>query len=716
MEIILSECYGFCGGVKRAVESAFEAADTYDDVKILGELVHNAQVNEELRNKGVELIDEDHLPTGATVITRSHGTTKAVKAALKEKGNRVVDTTCPFVSRIYTIVEENNAKGIPVVIVGDKEHPEVKGIASYGDEVYIISSEEEVDQLPILDKKQIALVSQTTNPKKIVDKAEERLKSVSSGEILRYNTICKATNDRQDACRMLATHVDCMLVIGGKNSANTKKLVKIASEHCDYVYHIQTINQLDLRPFKKFNKIGITAGASTPSSVIKEAVSRMDNMNRDEMNNETMEAIENSFTRVRRGEIVDGEVLYVTDDEVMVNIGYRADGIISRDELSNDPNVKPSEVFNQGDKIQVYVMKMDDGDGNVVLSYKRVENMKVWDEMEEKFENGETVVAHVTNVVKGGLTCDVDGLNGFIPASHVSVRFQRDLSKYVDQDLECEIIDFDKGRRKFVLSRKNLEANEIEEKRKEVYSTLQEGEFVEGTVQRLTNFGAFVDVGGVDGLIHISELSWNRVKHPSDVVSPGEHVKVLVLKIDEEKNRIALGLKQTTEKPWDTFVNTVEVGDDVKGTVVNILDFGAFVRLESGVDGLLHVSQISRQHVEKPSDVLEIGQEIDVRVTDINFDDKKISLSMKALQPGGEDEQAPRERKKEQKPRRREQPQAEAKPEEENFSMAIGDLINFGQLETAEAEEPAEAAEPVETEEPVEAEEPAEAEESEDEE
>ncbi|WP_322631146.1 bifunctional 4-hydroxy-3-methylbut-2-enyl diphosphate reductase/30S ribosomal protein S1 [Aedoeadaptatus coxii] len=686
LEIILSDVYGFCGGVKRAVDLAFTTARENSNVKMMGELVHNADVNRELKDLGVNVIEEDDLPNAATVITRSHGTTKELKEALESKENVVIDTTCPFVSRIYGIVRENNEKGIPVVIVGDKDHPEIKGIASYGSRVFIAKDEDEVDMLPLHEENKIALVSQTTNPKKIVDNVEERLKGVFTGEILRYNTICKATNDRQDACRMLAQNVDCMLVIGGKNSANTKKLAKIAADHCDHVYHIQTINQLDLRPFKKFNKIGITAGASTPDSVIKEAVSRMDNLNRDEMNNEMMEAIENSFTRVRRGEIVSGEVLYVTDDEVMVNIGYRADGIISRDELSNDPDVKPEELFNQGDEIQVYVMKMDDGDGNVVLSYKRVENMKVWDEMEEKFENNERVMAHVTNVVKGGLTCDVDGLNGFIPASHVSVRFQRDLSKYVDQDLECEIIDFDKSRRKFVLSRKNIESTEIEEKRKEVYETLEEGQFVEGTVQRLTNFGAFVDVGGVDGLIHISELSWNRVKHPSDVVSPGEKVKVLVLKIDEEKNRIALGLKQTTQKPWDTFVETVQVGDDVKGTVVNILDFGAFVRLESGVDGLLHVSQISRQHVEKPADVLEIGQEIDVRVTDINFEDKKISLSMKALQPGGEDESATQEKKREKKPRRKEAAPVEAKPEEENFSMAIGDLINFGDLE-AEAEE-----------------------------
>ncbi|MDD7362928.1 MAG: bifunctional 4-hydroxy-3-methylbut-2-enyl diphosphate reductase/30S ribosomal protein S1 [Peptoniphilus sp.] len=686
MEVVLSDVYGFCGGVKRAVDKAFQTAEAYENVKLMGELVHNAEVNKELHDLGVEVIDEGSLPEDATVITRSHGTTKSLKAALEERGNRVVDTTCPFVSRIYDIVEKSDEEGIPVVLVGDPDHPEIKGIVSYGRNVHVVRDEGEVDDLPFENEERIALISQTTNPKKIVDKVEYRLKGVFTGDVLRYNTICKATNDRQDACRMLAKNVDCMLVIGGKNSANTKKLAKIAAEYCEHVYHIQTINQLDLRPFKKFNKIGITAGASTPDSVIKEAVSRMDNLNRDEMNNEMMEAIENSFTRVRRGEIVDGEVLYVTDDEVMVNIGYRADGIISRDELSNDPDVKPEKLFEQGDKIQVYVMKMDDGDGNVVLSYKRVENMKVWDKMEEKFENEELVTAHVTNVVKGGLTCDVDGLNGFIPASHASVRFQRDLSKYVGQDLECEIIDFDKSRRKFVLSRKNVEAREIEEKRKEVYATLEEGQVIKGTVQRLTNFGAFVDVGGVDGLIHISELSWNRVKHPSDVVSPGQEVEVVVLKIDEERNRIALGLKQLTKKPWDTFVETVKVGDDVKGTVVNILDFGAFVRLESGVDGLLHVSQISRQHVDKPSDVLEIGQEIEVRVTDINFEDKKISLSMKALQPGGDDEQANREKKRDKKPRHKEAPQVESKPEEENFSMAIGDLIDFDKLETEDAD------------------------------
>lgn len=401
-------------------------------------------------------------------------------------------------------------------------------------------------------------------------------------------------------------------------------------------------------------------------------------------NNEMMEAIENSFKRIRRGEIVEGEVLYVTDNEIMVNIGYRSDGIISKEELSSNPDIKPSDLFKPGDHIQVCIVKMDDGDGNVVLSYRRVENMKIWDEIGEKFENKEHVNATVKSVVKGGLTADLDGVNAFIPASHASMRFQKDLSKFIGQNLECEIIDFDKAKRKVVLSRKNVENGEFEAKKKAVYENLHEGDIIEGTVQRLTNFGAFVDVGGVDGLIHISELSWNRVKHPSDIVSPGQVVEVQVLNLDEDKNRIALGLKQTTKRPWDVFVSTVEVGDTVKGRVVNLLDFGAFVRLESGVDGLLHVSQIAREHIEKPSDVLNIGDEVTVKVTDIDEENKKISLSIKALLPEPEKKEKPVE-EKEEKPKEKVKEKHFEKHEEnkvpeikqDDFNTTIGDLINI---------------------------------------
>lgn len=701
LEIIRSEVCGFCGGVKRAVDLAFDAAEKYPDAKIIGQLVHNKSVTNKLSKLGVEVIGKDEVPENQVVITRSHGITKEREKELEENGNLVINTTCPYVKKIQNIVKEESQKGRRIILVGKPDHPEVRSIASFGqDRVIIISSPEEVKKLNLEGLTEIVLISQTTNPINLVNTVEDTLKEVFTGDILRYNTICKATRDRQESCRVLAEKVDCMIVIGGENSANTKKLVEISSEYCNDVYHIQTIDDLDIQTFKKFNKIGITAGASTPEWVIKEAVSRMENLNKEEMSkemqneemqNEMMEAIENSFTRVRRGEVVEGEVLYVTDNEVMVNINYRADGIISKEELSNDPDVKPSDLFEQGDMIHVYIMKIDDGDGNVVLSYRRVENMKVWDEMETRFQNEEQVTATVKSVVKGGLTCEVDGLNGFIPASHVSVRFQRDLSRYVGQELVCEIIDFDKGRRKFVLSRKNVEAKEIEEKRSEIYEKINEGDVIDGTVQRLTNFGAFVDIGGVDGLIHISELSWNRVKHPSDVVSPGQEVQVQVLKVDEENNRIALGLKQTTPKPWEIFTETVSIGDAVKGKVVNLLDFGAFVRLESGVDGLLHVSQISKEHVEKPSDILEMGQEIEVKVTDINNEDKKISLSMKALLEEDDDVQEEKEKvtsepkvKREPKPRREKRTQESESQEDSNFSMTIGDLINLKDFEQNE--------------------------------
>ncbi len=703
MEIILADVLGFCGGVRRAVDMAFETADELDKSYSYGELVHNADVVKALADRDVIVIEDDEFPEGEHIITRSHGITKQVKEAMLAKDNTIIDTTCPFVIRVQNIVSEVEDPDHAVIILGQPNHPEVLAIQSYGHEhTMVVSSIEELKSLNLEPFHSITLVSQTTNPQKFLKNAKEHLKEVFTGELFVYNTICIATKERQEACAELAKKVDCVLVIGGKNSSNTKKLAEIASLYCDNVKHIQTIDDIELDLLKKFNKIGITAGASTPDWVIKEAVSRMENFNNEEMNNEMMEAIDSSFTKVRRGEIVEGEVLYVTDDEVMVNINYRADGIISRDELSNDPNVKPSDLFKQGDEIQVYVMRMDDGDGNVVLSYKRVENMKVWDEMEEKFNNNEHVIAHVTNVVKGGLTCEVEGLNGFIPASHVSIRFQRDLNKYIGQDLECVIIDFDKSRRKFVLSRKNVEEVEVEEKRKEIFENIEEGQLIKGTVQRLTNFGAFVDVGGVDGLIHISELSWNRVKHPSDVVSPGQEVEVQVLNVDEERNRIALGLKQTTEKPWDVFTRTVKVGDVVKGKVVNILDFGAFVRLESGVDGLLHVSQISHDHVEKPEDVLEIGQEIDVKVTDINTDEKKISLSIRALTEAPEQkeqENAPAKPKKTEKPRRQEKPQVKEEPEKtEEFSMAIGDLINLDLGQSSDEEEVEEVTEVVEEE------------------
>ena len=681
IEVYLANNAGFCGGVKRAVILADKSAEK--GVYSLGPLVHNQRVVEELEKKGVVTVENIDNINNSKVIIRSHGIHKSIREELIENKNQIIDCVCPKVKKIYDIVEEKYAEGYNIVIYGDPKHPEIISINSYAnDEAIIVQDEKDLEKIP---KGKLAIVSQTTNNEKKYKNLINLIKDISKDEILVYNTICSATKNRQESAIELSKEVDAMIVLGGKNSSNSNKLAQVSREHCKNVYFVESIDELDFDKIKKFNKIGITAGASTPDSVIKEAVSSMENFD----NNEMMEAIESSFKRIRRGEVVEGEVLFVNENEVMVNIGYRSDGIISKEEISNEADVDPQELFKPGDKIEVYVMKIDDGDGNVVLSHKRVKNMKVWDDIEELYKEEKRVEVEVKSVVKGGLIADLEGLKAFIPASHVSVRFQKDLSKYVSKTLLCEIIDFDKSKRKIVLSRKNVEAEELEEKKAKVYSSIHEGDIIEGTVQRLTNFGAFVDVGGVDGLIHISELSWNRVKHPSDVVSPGDKVKVLVLNVDEEKNRIALGLKQTTKKPWDVFTESVQVGDVVQGKVVNLLDFGAFVRLESGVDGLLHVSQISKEHVEKPSDKLEIGEEITVKVTDIDQDDKKISLSMKALlEPEVEEteteevqyEEADEEvyEEKEETPQVEKVEKVEKKEENEssdNFNTALGDLL-----------------------------------------
>lgn len=710
LEIYLADNSGFCGGVKRAVKIAFEAADnlTYS----YGDLVHNEIVVNSLKDRGVKDLENLNV-YNSKIIVRSHGAPRENLEILKNNNNQIINCVCPKVEKIYKIVDNFYKKGYNIIIIGDKNHPEVQGINSYCDnKAFIFSREEDL----IVPSGKICIVSQSTGIEKNFEKLTNLIKNISKDEVLVYNTICNATFERQESVKKLSEKVDALIVLGGKKSSNTKKLAEVAREKCKNVFLIGSIKDIDINIFKKFNKIGITAGASTPDSVIKEAVSSMENFDKGEM----MEAIDNSFKRIKKGEIVTGEVLYVTDNEVMVNLGYRSDGIISKEELSNDPNVNPSDLFKQGDEINVYVLKMDDGDGNVVLSTKRVEDMKVWDELEEAFNNHETVTAKVMSQVKGGLTASLKGISAFIPASHVTIKFQRDLSKFVGDDFVCEIIDFDKKKRRIVLSRKNLLLKELEEKKAAIYGNLHVGDIIEGTVQRLTNFGAFVDIGGVDGLIHISELSWSRVKHPQEVVSPGDVVKVQVLNLDEERNRIALGLKQTTEKPWDKFTSSVKVGDVITGKVVNLLDFGAFVRLQEGVDGLLHVSQISREHIDKPQDKLSIGEEVEVKVTEIDEENKKISLSIKELLEPIEKEEKPKEKREKPRRQREQKPKKQIQePKADEFNTTIGDLLGFSldssKLEGVGGEEENHSENTEEVEEKVEApsEETAEAEENE---
>lgn len=624
MEIIIAKNAGFCFGVDRAVKMTLEELEKEgEQVYSYGPLIHNPQAVLELEDKGLTTLESFEKIGEGRLIFRSHGVPEAIQEKAVEMGLSVVDCTCPYVKAVHKRVRDFSDKGYDIVIIGDSAHPEVIGINGWCyDKAYIIDSEEEARNLPQLGK--VCVVSQTTNRLEKFQLLADIVKERSSESEI-FNTICNATKTRQDSAAELAQRVDAMIVIGGKTSSNTTKLAEISRKYCNNVYLIETVEELALQELQNFNTIGITAGASTPDRIIKEAVKVMENYNKDEM----MEAIESSFKRINRGEVLKGIVLYVTNTEVMVNINYKSDGIITRDELSKDGDLNPKDLFKVGDEIDVFVVKLDDGDGNVVLSAKRVGFIKDWEVLEESFKNEDIVEAKVINAVKGGLTVMVNSVNGFMPASQISMNYVSDLNQFKGKTLRAKIIDFDIQKRRMILSRKAIEKTESDSKRKALWETIEVGKTLAGTVQRLTDFGAFVDLGGIDGLIHISDLAWFRVKHPSDVLKEGDKVEVKVLAFDMEKNRISLGLKQTTEEPWEVFVRDYKVGDVIEGEVVNILDFGAFVRVIKGVDGLLHVSQISKDHVEKPSDVLKLGQKLMVKITEINEADKKISLSAK---------------------------------------------------------------------------------------
>jgi len=377
---------------------------------------------------------------------------------------------------------------------------------------------------------------------------------------------------------------------------------------------------------KKFNTIGLTAGASTPSWIIKEVYDKMSNL---EDMNELMKAIEDTMVKVNRGETVKGKVISIRNDEVLVNIGYKSDGIIKRDELTNDPSIAPSDILSVGDELEVLILRLDDGDGNVILSKKRVDTIKSWDEIEEIFKDQSNITTKVIEIVNGGVIAIVKGLRAFIPISQIANRFVSDLEAFIGEVFDVRIIDFDRSKKRIVLSRKIVELEELEIKKNMLWKNIQKNQVVEGEVKRITNFGAFVDIGGVDGLIHISDLSWSHVRHPQEVVKEGDLIKVIILEADKQKNRISLGLKQASPHPWDNIEGKYNIDDIVDGKVIRLVDFGAFVMLEQGIEGLVHISQISDKHITKPSEELSVGEKIKVKIIDINREEKKLSLSIK---------------------------------------------------------------------------------------
>lgn len=632
--IRVAESAGFCFGVKRAIEMAYEAIGVEPKLYSYGQLIHNKTVTDDLASKGLEIVENLDGLTEGTLLIRSHGVGKALYDEAEAKGLKILDGTCPFVKKIHNIVHEKLAEGMGIIIVGDGTHPEVIGINGWCENAAVILEDEEAAKTKeIPEKEKYAVVVQTTFRQAKFDKILEILQDRGVNMEV-HNTICSATEKRQTEAEELSKTVDKMIVIGGKNSSNTQKLVEICAKNCGNTVHIETICDLVLNNFGKDDKIGITAGASTPPAIIKEVVVTMSEALENAVQNlggseeATFEQmLEESLVTLHTGDVVKGTVIQVVNEEVSVNLGFKSDGIIARGEFSSDPTVIPSKTVQPGDEIEVFVVRVNDGDGNVMLSRKRIEAQKGIEEIEAAYNDKAVVTGTVTNVVKGGLIAVVNGVNVFIPSSQVSNRFIEDLSVFNGQELEFNIIEVDRVKRRFIGGRKALVEQEIAAKRAALFETIQAGSRVNGTVSRLTDFGAFVDLGGVDGLIHISEMSWGRISNPKEVLKEGQEVEVFVLDVDKEKGKISLSLKDADKNPWKLAAEKYAVGSIVEGKVVRMVPFGAFVELEPGVDGLVHISQIANKHVVKPEDELKVGEIINVKVLEVNPEQKKISLS-----------------------------------------------------------------------------------------
>ncbi len=642
MEVILAEKAGFCFGVKRAVDTAFEQADKASNaVFTFGPIIHNEDVTEKLALKGVNVINSieelDKLPKNSSIIIRSHGVGEDIFESIKSRGFSIVDATCPFVNNIHKIVRERSEAGDEILIIGNPGHAEVEGTIGWSRrKPYVINSVEDIEALPdSLKNASITVVAQTTYSLKkfqeLVAELQDRYYNVNV-----CKTICNATEERQKEAQRLASSVDSMIVIGGKTSSNTQKLYEISKQQCNNTYYIQTLVDLDLTVFESASRVGITAGASTPNYIIKEVQDSMSEKSFEELLNDE------ETVSIKKGKIIDGKVISVKPDEMVVDIHYKSDGILTAAEYSNSP-VDLTTVVKEGDPITVEVIKPNDGEGSVLLSYKSILANEAYKELEEAFENGTVLTGKVDKVLKGGLSVIVKECRVFVPASLVSDTFERDLSKYEGQEIEFVLTEFDLHRKRVIGDRKQLIIKNKEAAASELFSKIKVGDVVEGTIKNITEFGAFVDLGGADGLLHISEMSWGRVEKPKKIFTVGQPVKCFIKEING--NKIALSMKFEDQNPWLTAEEKYAKGTIVKGKVARMTDFGAFVVLEPGIDALLHVSQISLDHIEKPSDVLKSGQEIEAKVVDIKIPERKISLSIKALLI----DQMPKEEKEEKK-------------------------------------------------------------------
>lgn len=641
-DIVRAKNSGFCFGVRQAIEKTEEQIEKNKDgrrIYTFGPLIHNRLVTDGLRAKGVNILDDlSQASLDDIIIVRSHGESREFWNKAKEMNLDVVDATCPFVSKIHGLVSRASKDGYNIVIVGDENHPEVQGIKGWcKGEATVIDSVEKAEKIT---EDNLFIVCQTTIKEELLYSVVDVFTKKNKVFTVK-NTICSATERRQRDCRSLADECDAMVIIGGKNSSNTQKLYEISKKLCQNTFFVEKIEDLPLRELSKCNKIGVAAGASTPECVIKEVIATMSEniTEKNEMNMmDLMDDIEKSLRLPRVGEIVNGKVHQVTDKEIIVNMGCKKDGVIPKEEVTLEGDQKLTDLFKDGDEIQAKVIKTDDGDGVILLSKKKLEANEHWNEINEAYENGTVLNVKVVRQVNGGVIAAYKEVTGFIPMSQLSDKFVENAEEFIGQDMDVKVTRVDLKRNRAVFSHKIVLNEEKQRKLAEIWSGLNVDDVVEGVVMRFTDYGAFVDLGGIDGLLHISEISWGKLKHPKEVLQIGDRVKVKILSMNEEKGKISLGLKQTTPEPWSVIHENYEVGQVVNGKVVQIKEYGAFVELEPGLDGLVHISEVANKRVSDIAEELEVGQAVEAKILDIDTERKRISLSLKqAMQDAEED-------------------------------------------------------------------------------
>jgi small subunit ribosomal protein S1 len=646
LEILVAKSAGFCFGVQNAINKAEGMSGEEGNVYTYGPIIHNKQVVENLKNKGIDVLNKiSEAKENDKVIIRSHGISKAEHEELLEKGVEVLDATCPYVKHIHKIVESKYNEGYKIIIIGDQNHPEVKGINGWcNNSAVIINSEEDINNLSERLGK-ICIVAQTTyNQEKWYSYVCKLIKT--SKEIVVYNTICNATELRQNEAIELSKQVEAMIVIGGKESSNTRKLYEICKENCSKTIFVETADEINLKELEGVNKVGITAGASTPDYIIRDVIDKLQSNGEnsikqqekieevDKKDNESNDMHEYfaSFEEVYPGSIVEGKVLLVTDKEVFVDIGYKSDGVLPLEEASNK-EIKLKEKFKQGDIVKAEVIKMNDGEGNVVLSRKSLEKEEFYNEIRSMKEKKATIEVTVVEAIKGGLSCKYGDIKVFLPRSLSGINQNEDLSSYVGRKLMVKIEEVKerKDTIELIVSRKDIVKEEREKRVKETFEKIQSGDTYRGTVKSVIDVGAFVNIGDIDVFVPLSELSWKRVTKPQDIVNVGQMVEVLIIKVDKDNLKATGSIKRLNKEPWEEFVEKYREGDIVDVQIVRFAEFGAFAEIIDGVDGLIHISNMSNYKVNRPQERVKLGQKVRAKIIKIDNEGRKVGLSLKDL-------------------------------------------------------------------------------------